>query len=112
MLKSSTHLPKQLKIANYIYKVILVSELDVEGESCYGIHDPVKLEIKLKNNQIKYQEADTLLHEILHALFVVTHIKDVKEPTEEFVVASVAAGLCQVFMDNPQLRKYINEVFK
>ena len=51
---------------------------------------------------------DTLVHELLHGVWSVTHLSD--EDKEERVVASIATGWLAVLRDNPELCNFINAV--
>ena len=50
--------------------------------------------------------ADTLIHEVLHAICH-NYIPDVDDSDEEKVVTQIAHGLTQVIRDNPQLMKEV-----
>lgn len=57
------------------------------------------------------QHAETLLHEILHAVFA-TMALDAKKDGEERIVECMAVGLAMVMRDNPALFKWITGKLK
>lgn len=77
---------------------------DLDGN--LGFCEPHRCKIEIENGQHPVEEADTVLHEVLHAVF---YLMDVGLPpdAEEFVVRKVATGLMQVFQDNPRLLTYL-----
>lgn len=64
--------------------------------------------IGIAPNQTPYEEANTLLHEILHAI-VYTYGLDLKPATEELVVTKMANGLCELLIRNPKVVRYLSE---
>lgn len=70
-------IPKRFKIANHEYRVIVQDFIyDSNGETIYGLHDPVKLEItiatKIRRNEevidlIEEQILNSWYHELFHA---------------------------------------------
>lgn len=67
--------------------------------------------IGVKVDQHPVEEADTLIHEILHAIWYCMSISE-GGADEEAVVRRMASGLLQVFMDNPDLLAYLTNVRK
>jgi len=55
--------------------------------------------------------ANTVLHEVLHAIIYQWHI-DLEEKVEELVVNGLANGLTTVFVDNPELMDYLKTKIK
>ena len=55
--------------------------------------------------------ANTILHEILHAIIYQWHI-ELDEKTEESVVNGLTNGLTSVFVDNPNLMDYLKDKIK
>ena len=51
--------------------------------------------------------ADTVMHELLHAIFKTFALKD--EDDEERIVSAIATGLIGVFRDNPNFAPRIND---
>lgn len=61
--------------------------------------------IAIREGQHPVEEADTLLHEIFHAIWYVMSISD-GGAAEEQVVRRLASGMLQVILDNPHVLKY------
>ena len=55
--------------------------------------------------------ANTILHEILHAIIYQWNM-DLEEKVEELVVNGLANGLTTIFVDNPKLLDYSKEKIK
>lgn len=53
------------------------------------------------------EEADTVLHEVLHAIAWAMHLEFGCESTEERIVAAFATGIMGVLQDNPRLAEYL-----
>ncbi|ATS93376.1 hypothetical protein HOS41_gp15 [Ralstonia phage DU_RP_I] len=77
---------------------------DLDGD--LGYCEPTKCKIEIENGQHPVEEADTVLHEVLHAVFYLMDI-GLSAEEEEHVVRKVVTGLTQVFQDNPRLLAYL-----
>ena len=55
--------------------------------------------------------ANTILHELIHAIIYQWNI-ELGEKTEEIVVNGLANGLSTVFVDNPELMNYLKTKIK
>ena len=91
----------ELKIGHLTYKVEQVDKEHMEAASIYGSCNHEKQTIKLSKEMTKERHAEVLLHEIIHAVFHAYNIRT--EDGEERVTTSLANGLTQVFVDNPDL---------
>lgn len=58
-------------------------------------------------NQTPFGEADTVLHEIFHA--ILRQQGRAYRPSEEVYVHALATGLCGVLRDNPALLRYLTK---
>ena len=85
----------------------------------FGEYDSSKSRILINNNLTKIEEANTFIHELLHASIWISGLSaegGVLEPKkrEEIVVNTLANNLAQVFRDNkwvlPYLKKNLTEV--
>nr|WLW40598.1 hypothetical protein HIBIKMCM_00031 [Ralstonia phage BOESR1] len=83
------------------YEITFEEDLDVLGEC-----GTIDCHIAIKENQNPVEEADTVLHEVLHAVHFLMDI-GLSPKLEEQVVRKMATGLMQVFADNPQLLMYL-----
>lgn len=105
--------PKNLKVGAYDWVIDMVDDLrDKEnGEKLYGQCDPTCLTIRLNamidSEQIK---AETLWHEILHAIWSHFHMEE--KVDEEQAVACLSTGIVMVMRDNPHVKEYFWKIWK
>lgn len=97
--------PKTIRILGRDYKVYYRDDM---GEGFYGLCDPEDCEIDIREGLHPVEEADTVLHEVLHAVHFLMDI-GLNPRMEENVVRKTATGLIQVFADNPRLLAYLTE---
>jgi len=98
-------LPDKLRIGPYDYKVVVVDKI-TEDKEAWGLFEQGKLSITLSNDQAnKLFAADTLLHEVLHAIYANTGIQALTP--EEGVCSAMATGIIQVLRDNPKFRTWL-----
>lgn len=103
--------PMRVKIGWHTYKVIFGKEPLVLAGSDINIHEDLcgltsvnQCRIWVDDNQSKSQIQDTLLHEILHAVFDTCGISvDLDHAAEERIVRVLAPNLLSLFRDNPEL---------
>lgn len=88
--------------------------LDNENPGLYGSYYPNRniIAINLDGMETEQELMNTVLHELLHAIWYEKRL-DRKEgsPTEEEVVLAFSDGLCEVFKRNKNMVKYINDYF-
>ena len=83
----------------------------------YGQYLPRKNRIEIQPDLSDIDEANTLLHEILHASVWVCSLCQTGQPLqedkdEELVVNSLTNNLIKVFIDNEWLLPYLNDKLK
>ena len=83
----------------------------------YGEYEHRKNTITIQNGLQPLDEANTLLHEILHGIAYINSLTQSgqpldKEDREEVVINTVTNGLSQVFRDNQWLLPYFKDKFK
>lgn len=93
--------PHKLRIMGREYTVRYPEDLEVLGE-CRA----EDCEIDVQDGQNPVEEADTVIHEVLHAIHFLMDI-GLSHKVEEQVVRKMATGLMQVFADNPHLLMYL-----
>ena len=84
---------------------------------CYGEYEHRKNQITIQNGLGPLDEANTLLHEILHAVVYINSLTQTGQPLdtenkEEVVINTITNGLAQVFRDNKWILPYFKEKFK
>lgn len=75
-----------------------------------GYYEAALSNIKLQEGQKWDEEANTLLHELLHAIWWCYNL-GVNDDKEEKVVGTLANGLSDMFQRNPELVKYFTKVW-
>ncbi|BAG70397.1 hypothetical protein RSB1_gp39 [Ralstonia phage RSB1] len=96
--------PARVKIAGrrWLIEYQRRTEHHVYGMTYYDEH-----RIVIRDGLLPIEEADTLIHEVMHALIASAGIT-VPDTEEEPIVRAMASGLTGVLADNPGLRRYIN----
>ena len=84
---------------------------------CYGEYDHRKNSITIQNGLSPLDEANTLLHEIIHGIAYINSLTQSGQPLdtknkEEVVVNTMTNALAQVFRDNKWLLPYFKDKFK
>ena len=84
---------------------------------CYGEYDHRKNTITIQNVLPPLDEANTLLHEILHGIAYINSLTQTGQPLdsenkEEVVINTMTNALAQVFRDNKWLLPYFKDKFK
>lgn len=97
--------PDRLRIGYRWYRVSLLDSLDADSMNAWGYHSGKHFAIRVERSRPS-QMANTLLHEIMHAALCVGRFSEVKDPSEEYIVASTTNLLTQIFQDNAALRDW------
>lgn len=88
-----------------------VEIIKLEGEErdkCLGLFSEAQMTISMRETyRSEQQEAETLLHEMIHAIRAVLgiHPKD----SEERMVSQMSIGMAMVIRDNPELINWLQE---
>jgi hypothetical protein len=101
-------IPTSVKVGHLDYKIIVA----VLPDNDYGNCDSHTQVITLTPNQTPQSAADTLLHEILHAIYNDSGLFSIKRPDEEITVRLIATWLKGVFRDNPEVTAFILDATK
>lgn len=95
-----------IKIGAVDYTIELQDKLEDDD---YGCCDPHTQTITLSKDQNRQAVGDTLLHEIMHAIWHESGLFAVKRPDEEQIVRTTSTWLCLVFRDNPKVLSFIKD---
>ena len=115
--KKEKKIPEKVKIG---YQDIVIeretSTFSKQTDS-YGEYDHRKNTITIQTHLSDLDEADTLLHEILHGIayinsLTVSGMPLDKEEKEEIVINQITNGLMQVFRDNKWLLDFFKDRIK
>ena len=97
----------KLKIGHHTVRVVPIHEELDQDLNVYGDFSGARKRIRLLGRASPTDQAETLIHEILHACFDAHGWP--KEMDEETTCQLVARGLSQVFQANPKLHAILNE---
>jgi hypothetical protein len=89
-----------VKVGPFDFKVV-----EIERSEDWGFYDPVKMEIAVQSDCHKHVKAETLVHEILHAIWDVYSVK--KGDGEERIITAMAMGVSACIRDNPDFWRAI-----
>ncbi len=95
-----------VRVFNHAFMIHKVSRSLMDDKM--GWIDPAALIIYYVEGMPLSQEADTIFHEILHAVYEAMALKD-GETDEERIVRAFTTGILNVWKDNPQLFAWIYE---
>lgn len=101
-------LPKSVKISGFDIELIMIGTAEADERAIYGLFSSKESNIRIYHNGNKWKTLDTVIHELLHAVFWAYNIHD--DDKEERTVSTVSVGLTQVFRDNPELVKWVSLV--
>lgn len=106
-------LPKRPEHVRVMGRDYLITYEDVAllGTDSLGRCHHALCRIVIQNGQHPVEEADTVLHEILHAVWYCMSVAE-GGADEEAVVRRLASGMMAVFMDNKHILQYFSEMQK
>ena len=104
-------IPK-IKVLHRSYEVKPFDPHDIATNGHYGRTHHREQIIYLDMNAASTELADTLLHEVMHAVINCMGINAGGDQDEENVVNSLSHGLTTVFHDNPKLLDEIKGLLK
>jgi len=96
-------LPSYIQVGPYRYKVVLLAK---DMNDLYGETDSRNQMIRLHPEQARDSMADTLLHEVMHAIWACSGMHEGRV-TEEQAVRGLTTWLLLVLRDNPELVEYL-----
>ena len=98
--------PKKIRVGYKTYKVERIESFGTSGQ--LGKCNPHTSTIQYKETESPVENANTVLHETLHAIFYVYGMKE-HDLMEEYVVNTLTNGLINVLQENPKLLTFIEE---
>ena len=100
----SAELPKTIKLGPHD---LLICDLPgAQRDGLLGQFCSKELTIRLDSSQKKSILADTLVHEIFHALWWTYHLHD--SQGQEHIISVMASVWVQIYRDNPTLVDWLN----
>lgn len=112
-LRTELELPSEVRVGFRTYRVI-EHKHDIAGPNgaAVGLHRGTSNEMHVSSAQPAREIANTLLHEILHAVWDVYSLGDTEHNDEESIVNALANGLCGVIRENPGLADWFADVLE
>lgn len=102
--------PHSVKIGYRTYRIIDWNDREAMATQRYGEHSDFEAVIRVSRLAGDIKAANTLLHELMHALWRIQVLGDSEE--EERCVTALANGLCGVWVDNPEVWAWIDHTLK
>lgn len=103
----------KIKIGPYKFTVVFDKKKQLEAQKklkqgdTFGMMDPFSQTIWVDPDQAEDSKADTLLHEVLHAVWLAAGAHESKPKTEEAVISTLTPGLLCALRNNPNLVKFL-----
>lgn len=95
-------IPKQIKVCGHVYEIEACDDAWMDDSEKWGQCDRQKLKIKYFSGLPESRMIETVLHEIVHAIYYEYDLETAR--TEEEFVTRMSAGLYQVFTDAKDIR--------
>ena len=100
-------LPASVRVGPFDYRIVDWSPADANANNAMGECYHSALRISLRADLLPAKKAQTLIHEILHAIWLVGSV-DQAGDNEERLVTNLAHHLAQVIRDNPDLMLWLS----
>ena len=107
-MKYKKYRPSTLRVMGRDYTVTFEKEATFKSAAA-GLCDNQKMTITIMEDQHPVEELDTVIHELLHAIWYHMSMGE-HPPEEEVLVRKTAGGLTQVLLDNPIFIRYISYI--
>ena len=104
-------IPEKIKVGYREYKLEKWKQTIANAGDAHGQFFAKEGVIGYTAEETGVSHANTLLHELLHAIIYQWHI-DLDEKTEEIVVNGLTNGLTTIFVDNSELMDYLKTKIK
>ena len=103
-------LPKQIRITGKLVKIKTITRSEAIEHGVWGMFIPDENLITLCNEQSPADLLDTLLHEVLHAIYYYWNMQDTDD--EERTVHTLASALQAIYVENQHFHKCIGRLAK
>ena len=103
--------PEKIKIGYKNYKLEEWNQTVASANEAQGQFFSIEGVIVYTADEKGVSHANTLIHEILHAIVYQWNM-ELDEKTEEHIVNGITNGLTTVLVDNPKLIDYLKEKIK
>ena len=105
------HIPDKIKVGYKEYKLEEWKQTVASANEAQGQFFSKEGVIGYVTTEKGVSHANTILHEVMHAVIYQWNI-ELDEKVEELVVNGLSNGLTTVFVDNPKLMDYFKEKIK
>jgi len=103
-------LPTAMRIGYRDYKVEHWPVREAHAAGRLGECDQLNAVIRVSDERTGWDAAETLFHELLHAIFHVGDIEAGIEDGGERIISKISPMFIAAWRDNPDFRKCLNEV--
>lgn len=103
-----TDLPSSVKVAYRTYRIEMLDHWEATEKQRFGECDKNAAVIRLDEKLDRFKMANTVLHELIHAIWYAFNGPEAKI-TEENIAFVVSNGLTTVLRDNPALAVWLTE---
>ncbi|WP_109076266.1 MULTISPECIES: hypothetical protein [unclassified Azospirillum] len=104
-------LPASIRVGPFDFEILKMDPMRASAERKFGFFSAVEQQIAIQADMATpFKAADTLIHEINHAIFWAYGIEDAD--AEERTVSALATAWVQVYRDNPWLLEWIGAAVK
>ena len=109
--KEDYKIPESIKVGYRDYKLEKWKQTVASANDAHGQFFAKEGIIGYTEEEKGVSHANTILHELIHAIVYQWHI-DLGDKVEETVVNGLTNGLTTVFVDNPELMDYLKTKIK
>jgi Zn-dependent peptidase ImmA (M78 family) len=100
-------LPKSIRVACFDIAIKDWEHVGAAAHSRYGEYSSIEEVIRVDTSHSPVRVAETLIHEISHAIFDLYHLADNDE--QERTVGQFATGMTQVLRDNQEVIEFLKD---
>lgn len=101
---------KKVRINGHHYDLAYYDKSNIRKDECYGECQKHRNQILIAPNLNKSVEKETVIHEMLHAIWSEYSLDNFfPEEQEEVLVTTLAKGIHSVLENNPKLMNYLKE---
>ena len=104
---SDVNLPKSIRGGYRDFTIVEWNSREAVSASRYGECDKMQAIIRVDTQWGQVKAANTLLHEVMHAVYDISKLQD--DDKEERIVAAISSQLTQVWRDNPEFVAFMSE---
>jgi hypothetical protein len=103
-------LPKKVKVAAFDIEIIPYRGHSARVGEVFGEFSCVEQSISIDTSVSEMQILDTLIHEVMHAIYWIYSLDDSDE--EERIVSVMATAWTQIYRDNPEILNFISKTIE